>query len=461
MERLTVLDDTFVVLERDNLPMHIGSLLVFEGPAPDYEHLVTHVSGRLDRLPRYRQVLRQVPLNLGMPAWQDDVHFNLEYHVRHTAVPHPGGDDELRRLAGRLLGHRLDMHRPLWEMWLIEGLEGGRFAILNKVHHAMVDGLSGQDIMEVLLDEAPEVPPTPESTWEPEPPPSTASVLAGALVDAVRRPVARIGHLAADMGSPKDAVVAATAALAGTLRIGETLVHIEDHLMAQPGPHRRWAWADGDLGEVKRIKDALGGTVNDVILSAITNGFREFLLNREPDLHPDAFVRTMVPVSTRAPGGARGGNEVAVMFADMPVGLPDPADRYASIRAQLDAAKRSGTVQGTDALFDNAVFLPPALFAAAGRLAAITPQPAVATITTNVPGPQRQLYMLGRPLEKMLGYVPLGMNQLVTVAIVSYNGQICCGITADYDRIPDVEVLAAGIEHGLAELSALAGPRAR
>jgi diacylglycerol O-acyltransferase len=461
VERLTVLDDTFVVLERDNLPMHIGSLLVFKGPAPDYEQLVTHVSGRLDRLPRYRQVLRQVPLNLGMPAWQDDVHFNLEYHVRHTAVPHPGGSDELRRLAGRLLGHRLDMQRPLWEMWLIEGLENGRFAILNKVHHAMVDGLSGQDIMEVLLDDAPDVPQTQASTWEPEPPPSSASVLAGAVADAVRNPLARLGHLAADLGSPRDALVAAAAALAGTLRIGETLVHVEGHLMAQPGPHRRWAWADGDLEEVKRIKGALGGTVNDVILSAITNGFREFLLNREPELPPGAFVRTMVPVSTRPPGGARGGNEVAVMFADMPVGLPDPADRYASIRAQLDAAKHSGTVQGTDALFDNAVFLPPALFAAAGRLAAITPQPAVGTITTNVPGPQKQLYMLGRPMEKMLGYVPLGMNQLVTVAIVSYNGQICCGITADYDRIPDVEVLARGIEHGLDQLSALAGPQVR
>lgn len=452
-----MLDDTFVVIERDNLPMHIGSLLIFEGPPPEHHRLLGHVAGRLDRLPRYRQVLQQVPLNLGMPFWRDDVHFNLEYHVRHTAVPQPGGREELRALAGRLLGHRLDIHRPLWEMWLIEGLEGGRFAILNKVHHAMVDGLSGQDIMEVLLDDSPEVVDADPSAWRPAPEPSTTQILGGALMDAVRNPLARLRHLAADLGSPKDALVGTVAAVVGTARIGETLAHVEDHLMGQPGPHRRWAWADGDLEEVKRVKSVLGGTVNDVILSAITSGFREFLLHREPELPQQAVVRTMVPVSTRRPGVPRGGNEVAVMFADMPVGLPDPADRYSVIREQLDIAKRSGTVQGTDALIENAVFLPPALYAAAGRLAARTPQPAVATITTNVPGPQTQLYMLGRPMRQMLGYVPLGMNQLVTVAIVSYNGQICCGITADYDRVPDVEVLARGIEHGLQELSGLTG----
>jgi len=249
----------------------------------------------------------------------------------------------------------------------------------------------------------------------------------------------------------------AAAAVVGTLRIGETLAHTEDHLLGQPGPHRRWAWADGSLDEVKRIKTELGGTVNDVILAAITAGYRAFLLGREPGLPEHAFVRTMVPVSTRPPGAPKGGNEVAVMFADMPVGLSNPLTRYEAIRQQMASAKRSGTVEGLDSLLENAVFVPPALYAAAGRLAARTPQPAVATITTNVPGPQKQLYMLGRPMQRMLGYVPLGMNQLITVAIVSYNGQICCGITADYDQVPDVEVLAAGIESGLAELSALAG----
>lgn len=457
MDRLSILDDLFVVLERDNLPMHIGSLLIFDGPAPTYDDLLAHVAGRLDRLPRYRQVIREVPLNLGIPTWQDDVHFNLEYHVRHTALPQPGDREKLRALAGRQLSHRLDMHRPLWEMWLIEGLEDGQFAILNKVHHAMVDGLSGSDIMETLLDESPDVAAPTPSVWVPTAPPSTVRVLSDAVIDTTRVSLGRLGHLAADLSSPRDSANRVAAAVVGTLRIGETLAHTEDHLLGQPGPHRRWAWATGDLDAVKRVKTRLGGTVNDVILSAITNGYREFLLGREPQLPQDAFVRTMVPVSTRSAGAAKGGNEVAVMFADMPVGVAEPLERFGVIHEQMQQAKHSGTVEGLDSLLDNAVFLPPVLYAAGAKLAARTPQPAVSTITTNVPGPQHQLYMLGRPMRRMLGYVPLGMNQLVTVAIVSYNGQICCGITADYDRVPDVEVLAAGIENGLRELVDLAG----
>ena len=455
MDRLSVLDDTFVVLERDNLPMHIGSLLVFDGPAPEYEDLVRHVAGRLDQLPRYRQVLREVPLNLGRPTWQDDSAFLLEYHIRHTAVPHPGGERQLQALAGRLLGHRLDMRRPLWEMWLIEGLSDNRFAILNKIHHAMVDGLSGADIMEVLLDDSPQPVDTTPSTWAPARAPSTVEVLGGAVVDAVRNPLGRIRHLAADLESPKDAVAMVAAALAGTFRIGETLAHTEDHLLGQPGPHRRWAWANGDLTQVKDIKDALGGTVNDVILAAIATGFREFLLGRVSDLNEQAFVRSMVPVSTRPSDAASGGNQVAVMFCDLPVGVADPGARLQRVHEQMQAAKNSGTVEGLDSMLENAVFIPPLLYAAAGRLAARTPQPAVSTITTNVPGPQRQLYMLNHPMRTMLPYVPLGMNQLITIAIMSYNGQINCGITADYDRVPDVNRLAAGIEKGLAELAAL------
>lgn len=457
VDRLTVLDDTFIVLERDNLPMHIGSLLIFDGEPPEYADLLAHLGSRLDKIPRYRQVLREVPFNLGRPTWQDDAHFHLEYHVRHTAVPHPGGDEQLRILAGRLLGQRLDMARPLWEMWLIEGLSDGRFAILNKVHHSMVDGRSGTDLMETLLDSRPQDVDRSPSNWRPSPQPSTAWVLGEALVDAVRNPMDRIGHLVKDLESPRDAVNKVAAALAGTFRIGETLAHTEDQLLGQPGPHRRWAWANGDLGQVKTTKNALGGTVNDVILAAITNGFREFLLGRVDDLSEAAFVRTMVPVSTRPSDAESGGNQVAVMFCDLPVGLPDARARFHSVHQQMKAAKKSGTVEGLDSLLENAVFIPPLLYAAAGRLAAVTPQPAVSTITTNVPGPQKQLYMLSHPMTKMLPYVPLGMNQLITIAIMSYNGQICCGITADYDEVPDVALLAEGIESGLAELAALGG----
>lgn len=453
VDRLTPLDDVFINLERDELPMHIGSLLIFEGPVPRYDDVLVSIGGRLDRIPRYRQRVREVPLRLGQPIWVDDPHFHLPYHVRHTAVPAPGGDEELRALAGRLLSQRLDRDRPLWEFWLIEGLSDGRFAVLNKVHHAMIDGLSGNDLMETLLDLTADPPQPTASTWRPEPQPSQIQQITEALVDDVRRPLQRTGHLGELLREPWDAARSAAGALVGAARLGRELTNVERHLIGKPTPHRRWAWAEGDLGEVKAIKRRLGGTVNDVILTAVSGGFRAFLLGRGEPLTTHDTVRSMVPVSTRAPGVPAGGNEVAVIFADLPIGIADPLLRYQRMRDSLDEAKSSGLLQGTDALIENAVFVPPALLAAAGKVAAHAPQPMVATVTTNVPGPQQQLYLLGRPLITLLPYVPLGMNQLVTVAIMSYNGGIACGITADYEAVPDVQVLADGIEQSLAELA--------
>ncbi len=454
MEYLTPLDDLFVVLERDTLPMHIGGLLIFEGVAPDYQEFVEFLAGRLDRIPRYRQVISRLPLDLGPPAWLDDQHFHLRYHVRHTALPSPGTDEQLRTLTGRILSLRLDLSRSPWETWLVEGLTGNRFAIVNKVHHAMVDGLSGADLVEVLLDQNPTKPPTAISQWEPQPWPSTSSRVAHSVAAAVRQPATRLRQIGAALQIPFQAARSAVAATVGTVRLGQQLAHVEHHLLGQPGPHRRWAWAEGDLAQVKAVKNSFGGTVNDVILTAIAGGFRSFLLGRGAELDPEDFVRSMVPVSTRTPGSPKGGNEVAALFVDLPVGIADPVQRLQSVRDRMAAVKASGLLQGTDSLVANAVFIPPALFAGAGRLAAIAPQPMVATITTNVPGPQRPLYLLGRELQRMLPYVPLGMNQLITVAILSYNGHLNCGITADYDKVPDVDLMVDGIEQTLAQLDA-------
>jgi WS/DGAT/MGAT family acyltransferase len=452
MDRLSPLDDVFVVLERDELPMHIGSLLVFAGPPPEYDEVLQSMAGRLDSLPRYRQRLRQVPFQLGRPGWEDDPHFHLPYHLRHTALPHPGGTAQLQALAGRLLSHRLDLSRPLWEMWLIEGLQDGGFAVINKVHHSMVDGLSGTDIMRLILDDTAEPPAPQPSPWRPEPPEGALRFTAGAIATGVAGQVRRFGNLIADLADPRDAARGLAAAVMGTWRLGRDLVHIDEHLLGTPGPHRRWAWARGDLDRIKAIKTAHGTTVNDVLLSAIAGGLRAFLLHRGAHLDRQSAVRTLVPVSTRVPGRDFGGNEVAAYLADLLVGIADPVQRLQAMHEQMSELKSSGMLQGTDALVANAVFLPPPLFAAAGRLAARAPQPMVATITTNVPGPQHELYMLGRPMQQMYPYVPLGMNQLVTVAIISYNGQINCGITADYGAVPDVDILAAGIESSLAAL---------
>ena len=456
MDRLTPLDDLFVSLERDELPMHIASLMILDGPAPSYDELLASMQAKLHRIPRYRQRLKEVPLQLGLPVWQDDPYFNLAYHLRHTAVPKPGGHQELRTLAGRLISQRLDIDRPLWEMWLIEGLADDQFAVLNKVHHAMIDGLSGADLMEVLLDPDPDVEVGEPQPWRPAPEASTIQMLASGVSDSVKQPARTARQLAESLQRPKDLVQSAAATAVGAVRLGREMAHTEDYLSGRPGPHRNWDWASGDLNEVKRIKNALGGTVNDVILTAISGGFRRYLEYVGAPLAPEDTVRTMVPVSTRKPGDDSGGNEVASMFADLPVGLPTPAERYQFMTEQMAEVKASGMIQGTDAMLEGASFVPPMLWAAAGRLASHMRQPSVATITTNVPGPQVQLYMLGRPLRTLLPYVPLGMNQLITVAIMSYNGGISCGITADFDKAPDCSVLAEGIEISLVELGELA-----
>lgn len=458
MDRLTPLDDLFIELERAELPMHIGSLLIFDGPMPAYEDVLAVMEARLDGIPRYRQRLTEVPLRLGLPVWQDDPYFHLPYHVRHTAVPAPGDDEQVRTLAARLLSQRLDRSRPLWEMWLIEGLSEGRFAVLNKVHHSMVDGISGTDLMEAILDDTPNPPEEPPAPWTPRPQVSGPGLIATGVVDSIRNPLRTLEGIAANLARPRELVVSAARTLAGTVRLGQEMAHVEAHLTGPPSPHRRWDWAQGDLGDVKAIKTVLGGTVNDVILTAITGGFRAFLLHRGVDLADGDAVRTMVPVSMRPKDGPTGGNQVAVMFTDLPVGIADPGRRYHAVLERMADVKGSGLLESTDALIEGAIFVPPLLFAAAGRLAARAPQPMVATITTNVPGPQRQLYLRGRELRTMVPYVPLGMNQLVTVAIISYHGGICCGITADYARVPDVHVLAEGIEAALAELTDLAAP---
>ncbi len=457
MDRLTPLDDLFVVLERDELPMHIASLMILDGPAPTYEELYESMEAKLHRIPRYRQRLKEVPLQLGLPVWQDDPHFQLAYHLRHTAVPAPGGHDQLRNLAGRLISQRLDINRPLWEMWLIEGLAADQFAILNKVHHAMIDGLSGADLMEVLLDADPEVAIGNPEPWEPSPEASAAQLIASGVAESVKSPARTAKQMATNLDKPKEMLQAAAASAVGTVKVGGKMAHTEDYLVGRPGPHRRWDWAVGDLDDVKRIKNALGGTVNDVILTAVAGGFRKYLLHVGAPLDETSTIQTMVPVSTRPPGGESGGNEVASLFTDLPVGIADPRERLEAMKAQMAEVKASGQIQGTDALLEGAAFVPPMLWAAAGRMASHMRQPSVATITTNVPGPQVQLYMLGRPLRTLLPYVPLGMNQLITVAIMSYNGGITCGVTADYDKAPNCSVLADGIEESLAQLSELAG----
>ena len=450
--RLSALDASFINLERDEMPMHIGSLEVLAGPAPGFSEFCEMLESKLDQIPRYRQRVKEVPLGLGLPVWVDDQHFNLSYHVRHVALPSPGDELQLEVLAARLMDHRLDLSRPLWEMWIIEGLADGRWALLNKAHHAMMDGQTGRNVMEILLDAQPDTPDLFGSTWQPTPEPNTASMMSSAVVDSVTDPLHTVETVARTLGSPKDFMTEAVNRTVGSVNSGGQLVHTEDYLTGPVGPHRRWRWERLSLPEIKEAKNTHGGTVNDVLLSLVASGLRELFLSRGLPLPLSASVRTMVPVSMRAPGDDSGGNIVAAVFADLPVGEESAKQRLHSVHEQMDHVKRTGQALSAPTILALAPFVPPGLLAAGGRLGAKLPQRAVGTVTTNVPGPQQPLYLMGREVLAVIPFVPLGPRVQVAFAMTSYNGSVWMGITADWDEFPDVAQIQTGVREAMAAL---------
>lgn len=465
MERMSATDAGFFHAEGGNTPMHVGSVCVFEGPAPSYGDVVRLLLGKLPQVPRYRQRVRTVPFELGRPLWVDDEHFQILYHVRHTAVPRPGGAEQLRNLAGRVLGQRLDMTKPLWEIWLVEGLEGGRWALISKVHHAMVDGIAGTDLMQLIFDFDPDAGHPDAQPWTPQPEPSTAEVLAAGLSDALARPALHLQHLVeeADAVGVRQVpwlLLQRTAMLAATLpRMARQVARpVARSLNGPIGPHRRWVWAETTIDEIKRVRRGLGGTVNDVVLTAITRGFRDLLESRG-ELTDGLIVRTMVPVSVRRPDERRSlDNQVSAVFVDLPVGEPDAAARLASIRRQMDEYKQVLNAVPARGLVAMGDFLAPTLLALGTRTAARTIQPFTQAVTTNVPGPRMPLYVLGRRMRSLYAYVPIATGLRVSIGIFSYSGAMTFGINADFDAFPDVQVLADGIHEGMAELLEAADP---
>jgi diacylglycerol O-acyltransferase / wax synthase len=462
MDRLSPLDSLFLHVEDGVTHMHIGSCAIFEGPAPPYEKVLKLVERKLPRLPRYRQKVRFVPGELGRPLWIDDCHFNLAYHVRHSALPPPGGPDELNALMGRLMAVELDRHRPLWEVWMIEGLTGGRWAVISKVHHCMVDGISGTDLMVVFLD--PTDPPSIGSDgWTPAPEPSAIDLAVGGVLELLRTPAEQVRAVRAMLRGPRRALAEARAALDGAIALGRNLqptpaLSIEGAI----GPHRRWASAAASLDDLKAIRSALGGTVNDVILSVLSGAFRDLMVSRG-DPVDGSLLRTLVPVSIRAPGDRTANNQVSVIIAELPVGVADPVERLAATRRQMDTLKGSHQAEAGEVATTLAGFVPPTLYALALRSASAAlrrfPQQSVHTVTTNVPGPREPLSALGREMVEYLPFVPLSQGTRIGVAILSYNGQVRFGVTGDYDTIPEVDWFCARIETGVAELLSRSGVR--
>ncbi len=458
-DRLTGLDSSFLHLERDAAHMHVAGCMVFEGEPPTYDELIDQIAGRLHLVPRYRQRLAFVPFNQGRPVWVDDPHFNIAFHVRHTALPSPGGDTQLKRLTGRVFSQALDRSRPLWEIWLVEGLSDGRFALLSKTHHALVDGVSGVDIITVLFDTSPDPVPVapPENQWVPRPLPTGAQLLADALLERATVPAEIARGVRATLRGPRKVFGRFGRAVGGVTAMARAGLQAapSSPLNVHIGPHRRFTWVQGDLREFKAIKNALGGTVNDVVLAVVAGALGRYL-RMHAEATQDTVLRAMVPISVRADveHGALG-NRVAAMWAPLPIGMTDPVQRLLTISRDMDGIKESGQAVGAQVLTELSGFAPPTIMAQAARLQAH--QRLFNLVVTNVPGPQVPLYMLGRELQAMLPMVPLAENQALGIAIMSYNGQLNFGLNADYDAMPDLEALADELRASIDELAAAAG----
>ncbi|HUY48451.1 MAG TPA: wax ester/triacylglycerol synthase family O-acyltransferase [Streptosporangiaceae bacterium] len=453
MERMSTLDAGFFFVEHENVPMHLGSLALFEGPAPGYEELIRLFSAKLPAVPRYRQVVRTTPLQVFRPYWVDDEHFDIGYHVRHAAVPAPGGKRQLRELAAQILAQRLDRSRPLWEAWLLEGLKGGRWAILSKVHHCVVDGIGGNDLMTAVFDLGPDAERPAPVEWEPEPEPTMLDLLTVGLRDTFSWPLRQLARLPGLLGQPLPSAGEILGYGRGLTASAQRLaVPSAASLNGPIGPNRRWSWARATLSEVKEIRGALGGTVNDVLLAVITRGFRD-LLEARGELAEGLVVRSLVPVSVRRQD-EQGvlTNRVSAVLANLPVGEPDPLRRLALLREEMDDLKRTSQAVGAEFLTGMLGFAVPTLLALGSRAAFQIPQPLVQTVTTNVPGPRFPLFLIGRKLVRIYPYVPIGDNERISVAIISYLDRFSFGITADYDAVPDLGVLTKGIRRGLTEL---------
>ncbi len=453
MDRLSGVDVSFLTNESSSSHMHVGAIMIFEGPPPGYDDLVEHVGSRLALVPRFRQKLAYPPAQTGRPFWIDDPTFNIEYHVRHSALPSPGSEDQLRRMAGRVFSQQLDRTKPLWELWLVQGLTRKRFALITKTHHALVDGASGVDIATVLFDLKPVPEPAqPDDDWVPKPEPSSGTLLAKGVEDVLKAPVRAVRRLEAAIGHPEAAARQVGQALEGVGEIGWAFANPAPQvpLNVEIGSHRRYRWVRSDLAHFKKVKDALGGTVNDVVLAVVAGALRGWLKNR--GVRTDGLeLRAQVPVSIRAED-ERGqlGNRLAVMRAPLPVFIEDPVRRLQAVTGAMQGLKQSKQALGAEVISRFNDFAPPTLLAQAARINFSTRL--FNLVVTNVPGPQVPLYVLGRELEDCfpVGFLP--PHQALFVAIMSYNGGINFGLLADYDSIDDLDLLSAGIEHAIAEL---------
>jgi diacylglycerol O-acyltransferase / wax synthase len=454
LDRLTSTDASFLHQEGTASHMHIGGVLIFDGPPPEFADFLDHIRSRLHLVPRYRQKLTTPPLESGRPLWVDDPSFNLEYHVRHAALPAPGDEGQLFQLTARVHSQQLDRDRPLWETWLVEGLEGDRFALISKTHHSLVDGISGVDLATVLFDleQTPAPPPTDLEPWQPRREPSAAElVLAGArgmvvtLSELMTRALGAATRPATSLSVLRDALEGLGEILwAGLNPAPQTPLNVPI------GPHRRYAVVRQQLSDYKEVKDALGGTVNDVVLTVVSGAIARWLRSR--GVRTEGLeMRALVPVSVRTKNEhGTLGNRLTVMRGPLPVYIEHPVARLRFVKEAMDGLKESKQAVGAATMAAVTNLAPPTVLAQASRLNFSTRL--FNLIVTNIPGPQMPLYVLGRQLQDLFPVAFLPDNHALAIAIMSYNGGIDFGLLADYDALPDIELLAEGIDEALADL---------
>jgi diacylglycerol O-acyltransferase / wax synthase len=458
LDRLTAVDASFLHNEGSASHMHVGGVTIFEGPPPAYPDFLDHIRGRLHLVPRYRQRLAVPPLETGRPVWADDPNFNLEYHVRHSALPEPGSEEQLLNLSARIFSQRLDRAKPLWETWFVEGLEGNRFALISKTHHSLIDGISGVDLLTVLFDVDPvpqEVEP-PDREWQPAPDPSATELVAAGLRGLVRT-VGEVAERAVSAAThPERAVSNARAAVEGVSEIVWAGLNPapDTPLNVEIGPHRRIGVVRAELADLKRIKNALGGTVNDVVLTIVSGALRRWLHSR--GVRTEGLeLRGLVPVSIRGETEhGQLGNRIAAMRGPLPVYIADPVARLRFVKQAMDGLKESKQALGAEVIAGVNNFAPPTILAQASRINFSTRLFNV--ITTNVPGPQFPLYVLGRELQDLFPIAFLPEKHALAIAIMSYNGRMNFGLLADYDALPDLDVILEGLDESREELLAAA-----
>jgi diacylglycerol O-acyltransferase / wax synthase len=458
VERLTRLDASFLYLEEPDTPMHVGGVLVLERPPGGVEALARLVAARLPLVPRYRQRVAEVPGHLADPVWVDDPDFDIDYHVRRSGLPRPGTETQLLDLVSRLTSRPLDRRRPLWEAYLVEGLSGDRVAVVTKTHPALVDGLSALDIGQVLLDVDPDAPTPPVEEWRPRRPPSGARLVWGALDEYARRPSRVVDTAWVAVTDVRSTAARLTGVAGGLLRTARKTIMSapSSPLNASLGRQRRVAVARAELDDLKRIRKAHGGTVNDVLLTVVTGALREWLLSRGEPVVVGTSVRALVPVSMRDEDAAAT-NRVSSYLVDLPVGEPNPRVRLARLSYAMRGIALHGQSVGADSLIALTGFAPPTLHALGARAARGLSRRLFNLVVTNVPGPQLPLYAAGSRMLEVFPVVPLARGQGLAIGMTSYDGRVFFGLNADRDGVGDVDVLADLIEQEVGELVETAG----